>query len=48
MNAFEAAEANGRADELFDELQVLFDAQNTATDGSTSIPATYLLVTVQL
>jgi len=48
MNAFEAAEANGRADELFGELQVLFDAQNTATDGSTSIPATYLLVTVQL
>ena len=48
MNAFEAAEANGRADELCDELEVLFDAQNTATDGATSIPATYLLVTVQL
>ena len=31
MNAFEAAEANGRADELFAELDALFDAQNQAT-----------------
>ena len=46
MNAFEAAEADGRADALFAELDALFVEQNQATDGSTSIPATYLRVTV--
>src|SRR5947209_786368 len=43
MNAFEAAEKNGRADELRRELEALFTAQNKATSaGSTSIPATFL------
>ena len=47
MNAFEAAEKNGKADELQKELEVLFHSQNKSASG-TSIPATFLLVTVQL
>jgi ubiquinone/menaquinone biosynthesis C-methylase UbiE len=46
MNAFEAAEAAGRADSLQDELERLFDSHNTSANGSTSIPATYLRVDV--
>jgi SAM-dependent methyltransferase len=46
MNAFEAAEAAGRADSLQAELEVLFNSQNTSANGSTSIPATYLRVQV--
>lgn len=47
MNAFEAAEANGRAGDLFTELDVLFNEQNTSTDlGRFSFPAAYLRVTV--
>jgi ubiquinone/menaquinone biosynthesis C-methylase UbiE len=46
MNAFEAAESDGRAGELQDELEALFDAQNTSANGTTSIPATFLHVTV--
>ena len=30
MNAFEAAEKNGRADDLKKELEALFESQNTA------------------
>jgi len=45
MNAFEAAAAYGREAELQAELEDLFDAQN-ASDEGTSIPATYLRVTV--
>jgi len=49
MNAFEAAEKNGRAADLQRELETLFESQNTSTsEGSTSIPATFLRVTVQL
>ena len=48
MNAFEAAEANGRTAELRAELVELFDAQNESLDGTTSIPATFLRVTVGL
>jgi hypothetical protein len=49
MNAFEAAEANGRTADLQNELEALFNSQNTsATAGATSIPATYLRVTVAL
>ena len=48
MNAFEAAAANGKADELHRELDVLFNAQNQSPDGgTTSIPATFLRVTVE-
>src|SRR5262245_3952401 len=46
MNAFEAASADGREDALQDELETLFDEQNTSEDA-TSIPATFLRVTVQ-
>ena len=47
MNAFEAAEKNGRTDELRKELEALFQTQNTApSKGVTSIPATFLRVTV--
>jgi hypothetical protein len=47
MNAFEAAEKNGRAADLQTELEILFDAQNKASDkGATSIPATFLRVTI--
>lgn len=47
MNAFEAAEKNGRAGELQKELEVLFDSQNKGPDkNATSIPATFLRVTV--
>jgi SAM-dependent methyltransferase len=48
MNAFDAAEANGRSDELQSELEALFNEQNTSTNGdTTSIPATFLRVTVE-
>jgi SAM-dependent methyltransferase len=46
MNAYAAAEADGRAPFLHAELAELFTRANVATDGSTSIPATYLRVTV--
>jgi SAM-dependent methyltransferase len=46
MNAYAAAAADGRADALQAELEELVEAQNTAADGSTSIPATYLRVAV--
>jgi ubiquinone/menaquinone biosynthesis C-methylase UbiE len=47
MNAFEAAEKNGRASDLRKELEALFDSQNKAPDkDTTSIPATFLRVTV--
>ena len=45
MNAFEAAAANGREEELHAELDALFNEQNTSADA-TSIPATFLRVTV--
>lgn len=48
MNAFEAAEASGRAAELLRELQVLFNEQNLSPNTEeTSIPATFLRVTVE-
>ena len=37
MNAFEAAEANGRADELHGELEALFNAQNQSPDPGATI-----------
>jgi SAM-dependent methyltransferase len=47
MNAFEAAEKNGRAADLQKELEDLFNRQNETKDG-TSIPATFLRVTIAL
>jgi hypothetical protein len=47
MNAFEAAEKNGRAGDLQTELEALFNSQNkSTTKNTTSIPATFLRVTV--
>src|SRR6478672_10613647 len=45
MNAFDAAEKNGRAADLQRELEELFSSQNRAK-GAISIPATFLRVTV--
>lgn len=47
MNAFDAAEKNGKAAELQGELEALFNSQNKSpSKDATSIPATYLRVTV--
>jgi SAM-dependent methyltransferase len=47
MNAFEAAEKNGRSEDLKKELDDLFNSQNkSAAAGATLIPPTYLCVTV--
>ena len=47
MNAFAAAAENGRTADLEEELVSLFKAQNDSPNpGSTSIPATFLRVTV--
>ena len=47
MNAFDAAEKNGKAESLQRELEDLFNSQNQSTDkNTTSIPATLLRVTV--
>ena len=49
MNAFDAAETSGKVDQLHGELDRLFNDQNQSPDpGSTSIPATYLRVTVDV
>src|SRR5689334_22101030 len=45
MNAFDAAEKQGKAGELQKQLEELFESQNKKQDG-TSIPATFLRVTV--
>ncbi len=47
MNAFEAAEKSGRADDLQRELEELFNSQNkSGRPDATMIPATFLQVTV--
>ncbi len=48
MNAFEAAEKTGNMEDLHRQLVELATAQNTSANGSTSIPATFLRVTVSL
>ncbi len=48
MNAFDAAASNGKSDDLLNELRELFTAQNRSSNGSTSIPATFLRVTVSV
>jgi ubiquinone/menaquinone biosynthesis C-methylase UbiE len=48
MNAFEAAEKSGRAEELRGQLVELANTQNKSANGGTSIPATFLRVTVDL
>ena len=47
MNAFDAAEKNGKAAALQQELETLFVSQNrSGSAATTSIPASYLQVTV--
>ena len=49
MNAFDAAEKDGRATDLQHELEALFNSQNKSpSKDATSIPATFLRVTVAL
>lgn len=49
MNAYAAAEKNGREEELDRELETLFNNQNkSASTEATSIPATFLRVTVEV
>jgi SAM-dependent methyltransferase len=47
MNAVDAAEKSGRREELIRELEALFASQNES-ETATSIPATYLRVTVRV
>jgi ubiquinone/menaquinone biosynthesis C-methylase UbiE len=47
MNAYAAAAAGGREEELHAELDALFNDENTSGDA-TSIPATFLKVTVRV
>ena len=49
MNAFEAASKNGKAADLQNELESLFNKQNQANSNSeTTIPASFLRVTVNV
>jgi ubiquinone/menaquinone biosynthesis C-methylase UbiE len=49
MNAFEAAAKNGRAGDLQKELEALFNRKNNSeSKNATSIPATFLRVTVAI
>ena len=48
MNAVEAAQKNGKAKELHDQLVTLAKAQNKSKDVGTLIPATFMRVTVSL
>lgn len=48
MNAFEAAEKNGKTEDLHRQLLELATAQNKSANGGTSIAATFMRVTVRL
>ena len=48
MNAFDAAEKNGKVEELHSQLVELAKAQNQSKSRGTSIPATFLRVTVSV
>jgi len=49
MNAFDAAKKNNKDSALQHELEQLFSAQNRSADpNKTSIPATFLRVTVRI
>jgi ubiquinone/menaquinone biosynthesis C-methylase UbiE len=48
MNAFEAAEKNGKAEELHSHLVELAKARNQSKNSGTFIPATFLRVTVSV
>jgi hypothetical protein len=46
MNAFAAAEQGGKGANFQHELEDLFARENRSPNGATSIPATFLKVTV--
>jgi ubiquinone/menaquinone biosynthesis C-methylase UbiE len=48
MNAVEAAEKNGKAAELHEQLLALANAQNRSKNAGTFIPATFMRVTVRV
>jgi hypothetical protein len=48
MNAFAAADQNGKTDDLNSQLIALAEAQNKNASGGTEIPATFLQVTVKV
>ena len=48
MNAYEAARKERKVEELHRQLLELAKSENESTDGGTSIPATFLRVTVSL
>ncbi len=48
MNAFEAAAASGREEELYGQLVEMAESQNQRKNGGTSIAATYLRVDISL
>jgi len=48
MNAFDAADKNGKTAELKNQLIALVEAQNTSSHGGTEMPATFLRVTVEV
>lgn len=48
MNAFDAAQANNKVDELQSQLIELANSQNKSIGGGTSIPATFLRVSIRL
>jgi ubiquinone/menaquinone biosynthesis C-methylase UbiE len=48
MNAFDAANKNGKAEELYAQLVELAKSKNQAMNGGTSIPATFMRVTVSV
>jgi ubiquinone/menaquinone biosynthesis C-methylase UbiE len=48
MNAFDAAEKNGKTAELHRQLVELAKSQNTNKTGGTTIPATFMRVTVNV
>jgi hypothetical protein len=49
MNAFAAAEQNGKSEDLRRELEALFERENRSeSKDSTEIPATFLVVTVKV
>ncbi len=48
MNAVEAAKKSGGMEELHNQLLKLANAQNKSSGSSTSIPATFMRVTVDL
>lgn len=48
MSAFAAAGQNGKSIELQQKLEALFERENRGTNGSTSIPAAYLQVSVSV